>query len=301
MHGMKMRHALAAALLLVGCDEPQTPEPQTPQEMYERVKLLLQPNVEHDASDYAEAMVWLRKAAEAGLVQAQTDLGGIYLEGGKEGIRANGREAYQWFSQAAAQGSKEALYYMGLILQRGMDMPKDEAKALEHWRAAAEAGVAEAQFSLGMALVVVQGKAREGVEWITKAAAAPVPKLAAAAASALGNIYATGREGVPQDMAEAARWYELSARGGDAAAQLVYAIMLLKGSPVPQDTAQGMSFLRLSAGQDYPQAIALLINLLRNSSDDAAAEQEAEAWAARLETLRSSTHQPPTAAQSAHS
>ena len=299
---MKMRHALAAALLLVGCDEPQTPEPQTPQEMYERVKQLLQPNVEHDASDYAEAMVWLRKAAEGGLVQAQTDLGGIYLEGGKEGIRANGQEAYRWFSQAAAQGSKEALYYMGLILQRGMDMPKDADKALEHWREAAAAGVAEAQFALGMTLAVTQENTREGVEWITKAAGASAPKLAAQAACALGNIYATGRPGLPRNMAEAARWYELAAQGGDAAAQLVYAIMLLEGNPVPQDTTQGMSYLRLSAGQDNPQAIALLINLLRNGGGGEQAEQEAEAWATRLETLRTPSPAPAaTEAQSAHS
>lgn len=93
-------------------------------------------------------------------------------------------------------------------------------------------------------------------------------------------------------MPEAARWYELAALGGDAAAQLVYGIMLLQGTPVPQDTAQGMRFLRLAAGQDNAQAIALLVNMLRLEG----AEDEATAWAERLKAISPAT----SAEQSAH-
>jgi TPR repeat protein len=62
--------------------------------------------------------------------------------------------------------------------------------------------------------------------------------------------------------------------------------MLISGDPVPQDTERGLAMLRLSAGQDNPQAIALLINLLRNSEDAEAHEEEAAAWSKRLESLR---------------
>lgn len=284
----------AVAALLVGCGEKKTPEePQTTQEMYERVQELLKPNVEHDASDFSQAMEWLHKAAEGGLLQAQTDLGGIYLEGGKAGIKPDGKKAYHWFSQAAEQGSKAALYYMGLILQRGMDMPQDTPKALEYWRMAAEGGVAEAQFALGVALS--NDKASEAVQWLIKAAESPIPKLSAQAACALGNLYATGRENVPRDMAESARWYKIAANAGDAASQLVIAIMMLQEN----NTEQGMYYLRLSAGQDNPQAIGLLINILRNRNGSEQAEQEANAWAERLETLRRKNK--PSAAQTEHS
>lgn len=278
---------LAAALALAACQkEEDLPEPQTPQEMYERVRVLLQPNVQYGESDFAQAMQWLRKAAEAGLLQAQTDLGGIYLEGGKGGIKPNGKEAFYWFSKAAEQGSKEALYYLGLLLYRGMDMPKDEAKALDYWQQAAEAGIAEAQYRYGLALAMHESTIQQGISWLGKAVESSAPKLAAQAACALGNIYATGKQGISIDMPEAARWYSLAARGGDASAQLVYGIMLLQGDPVPRDTKQGMSYLRLSAGQDNLRAIALLVNMLRNGDNAEAHEQEAQAWADRLEALR---------------
>ena len=284
---VRMIAMVAAVALLVGCERKEAqPDPQTPEEMYELVKRLLQPNVEHDASDFEQAMVWLRRAAEGGLRQAQTDMGGIYLEGGKGGVKPDAREAFYWFSKAADQGSVESLYYMGYILYRGLNGPRDEERAVGLWRRAAEGGVADAQYALGRYLVQADGKAPEGVEWLRKASSAPVGKLAAQAAGALGNIYAKGRPGVPQDMDVAAQWYARAARGGEATAQLVYALMLLQGDHVPQDQRQGMSYLRLAAGQDYPQAIAVLVNLLRNGEQSPESEQEAEAWAARLEKLR---------------
>ena len=278
-----MSAAAAGVLGSCGRQESTRREPQSPQEMYERVRELLQPNVEHDASDFEEAMVWLRRAAEGGVLQAQTDLGGIYLEGGKGGVKADGKEALVWFSKAADQGSMEALYYMGLILKRGMDVPQDEERALVCWRRAAEGGVAEAQLGLGLALVLAGGDAREGVSWLQKAAAAAAPKVAAQAACALGNIFAKGREGVARDMAEAARWYALAAQGGVAEAQLVYALMLLKGEYAPKNPAEGLRFLRLAAGQESLPAMELLVEWLRGTDGGAA---EAEAWAKRLRALR---------------
>lgn len=66
----------------------------------------------------------------------------------------------------------------------------------------------------------------------------------------------------------------------------MYAELLLAGAEgVPQDTEKGMSMLRLAAGQDYPRAIARLINLLRNSADADKFENEAKAWSDRLERL----------------
>ncbi len=272
-------------LFFSGCEKEQKPLPRTPEEMYAHVQELLKPHVEGEASDFEGAMLWLRRAAEGGLLQAQTDLAGIYLEGGK-GIGRDGKAAYAWFSRAAAQGSHEAEFYMGHILYAGVDMARDEAAALSHWRKAADAGVAEAAYRLGLALTGKTGSAEEGVEWLRRAAGSGAPAVAAEAACALGNLYAKGGAGIQADMPEAARWYERAALGGDARAQLVYAIMLLTGQEVAKDAERGMAMLRMAAGQDYPQAIALLVNLLRNGDDASAHEDEARAWSERLEQLR---------------
>ena len=282
---MKMMSILAGTvctLLCAGCGEREKApaEPQTPQEMYARVRELLMPNVEHDSSDFEQALLWLRRAAEAGHLQAQTDLGGIYLEGGKGGVKADGREAYEWFSRAAAQGSKEALYYMGLILYTGRDMAEDKRQALLLWRQAAGGGVSEAQLRLGLVLAGADqaDAVVQGVRWLTRAVQAKAPKTAAEAACALGNIYAKGRPGVPKDMAEAGRWYKIAADGGDAAAQLVYALMLIEAENEPQ----GMRYLRMSAGQDNKAAIQFLIQHLHSNGEP----REAAAWEQRLNALQ---------------
>lgn len=278
--------SLLALAFLAGCGEGQKrQEPRTPEEMYVRVQELLKPNVEGEASDFSGAMHWLRRAAEGGLLQAQTDLAGIYLEGGR-GVKRDGQAAYAWFSRAAAQGCPEAEFYMGHILYAGIDQERQEAAAIGHWRKAAQAGVAEAAYRLGIVLTGNPGTSEEGVSWLQQAAECSVPKLAAQAACALGNLYAKGGDGIAADGAAAAQWYERAALGGDARAQLVYALMLLTGEHVGKDTERGMAMLRMSAGQDYPQAIALLVNQLRNAEDASRYEEEAQAWAVRLEQLR---------------
>ncbi len=54
---------------------------------------------------------------------------------------------------------------------------------------------------------------------------------------ALGVLYAHGR-GVPQDNAEALRWYRLAAAQGLADAQFFLGFMYAEGLGVPQDDVQ---------------------------------------------------------------
>ncbi len=284
----KYFRALAPLIISVAfsaCGDAEKAAPSTPEAMYARAQELLKPNVAGDASDFAGAMQWLTRAAEGGWLQAQLDLAGVYLEGGK-GVNADPVKAFDWFTRAAAQGSAEAEFYLGHILYNGLGRAADKPAAMAHWRKAADAGIGEAQYRLAHLMLQDSATVAEGLQLLQKAAAAPAPKLAAQAACDLGNICAKGQHGVAVDMQKAAEWYARSARAGNSRAQLVYAIMLLSGDPVEADPQQGMAMLRLSAGQDNPQAIALLINLLRNSDDAEANEEEAAAWATRLESLR---------------
>jgi len=64
----------------------------------------------------------------------------------------------------------------------------------------------------------------------------------------LGVMYANG-EGVPEDDAEAVRWYRLSAEQGDANAQNNLGIMYRDGDGVPEDDAEAVRWYRLAAEQ----------------------------------------------------
>lgn len=280
------KYLLPLLLLLASCDEAAKETiPQTPQEMYDHAQALLKPNVQGQQSDFAGALEWTRRAAEGGLVQAMTDLGGIYLNGGR-GVAADHAQAYRWFCKAAEQGSMEAEVFVGVLLYDGNGVPRNRDEALKHWRRAADAGIADARFRLGRALVQSPETLAEGMQLLEQAACRGQQGGVPQAATALGNLYYKGANGAPCDPQKAADWYAAGANGGDPLAQWVYAEMLLAGDPVPQDEKRGLAMLRMAAGQDFAPAMARLINTLRNCEDAADHEQEAEAWNRRLNELQ---------------
>jgi hypothetical protein len=75
----------------------------------------------------------------------------------------------------------------------------------------------------------------------------------AAAQFYLGFRYAEG-EGVPEDDAEAARWYRLAAEQGDEFAQTNLGVMYDNGEGVPEDDAEAVRWFRLAAEQGHAQA-----------------------------------------------
>ncbi len=69
----------------------------------------------------------------------------------------------------------------------------------------------------------------------------------------LGNMYRTGR-GVPEDAAEAVRWYRLAADQGYAEAQRNLGNMYRSGEGVPEDAAEAVRWYRLAAEQGEARA-----------------------------------------------
>ncbi len=75
----------------------------------------------------------------------------------------------------------------------------------------------------------------------------------AEAQSTLGVMYRNG-EGVPQDYAEAVRWYRLAADQGYADAQHNAGLMYANGQGVRQDDAEAVRWYRLAANQGHVSA-----------------------------------------------
>jgi len=69
----------------------------------------------------------------------------------------------------------------------------------------------------------------------------------------LGVRYSRGR-GVPQDYAQALKWFRLAANQGKAAAQLNLGVMYHEGEGVPRDYAQALKWYRLAAAQGHAKA-----------------------------------------------
>ena len=69
----------------------------------------------------------------------------------------------------------------------------------------------------------------------------------------LGLMYELG-QGVPQDYAEAVKWYRMAAEQGHAAAQFNLGLMYAEGQGVTQDHTEAVKWYRLAAEQGYAGA-----------------------------------------------
>lgn len=96
--------------------------------------------------------LWLQRAADRGLAEAQFQIGKGYLY-------MNNEEASRWFKWAAEQGHMEAQNELAISYATGTGMPEDAAEAIKWHTLAAEQGQTESCRMLG--LMYMEG---EGVE-----------------------------------------------------------------------------------------------------------------------------------------
>ena len=90
-------------------------------------------------------------------------------------------------------------------------------------------------------------------------------------------MYAHGH-GVPQDYAEALKWYRLAAAQGDAEAQLNLGVMYAHGHGVPQDYAEALKWFRLAAAQGHAEAQYNLGVMYLNGQGIAQDDVQAYKW-----------------------
>ena len=123
---------------------------------------------------------------------------------------------------------------------------KDFETAEKYFTPAAEQGVPEAQFKLGICYHEgIEQDYKEAVNWLLKAA----EQGYAEAQSSLGYCYDCG-DGVEQDQAEAVKWYRKAAEQGNAGGQLNLGLCYEKGNGVKQDKTEAIKWLRKAAEQD---------------------------------------------------
>lgn len=158
----------------------------------------------------AEALAWLRKAANAGHGASQVSLGAIYREGSR-GISKDSAEAVNWFRKAAESGNAQGQSELGFMYERGEGVPKDEAEAVRWYSLAAAQGLPIARFDLAF-------------------------------------MYEEGR-GVPKDVPQAAKLYELAAMP-IRTARYNLAILYFEGDSFPQDLVQAYKWCLLTISMD---------------------------------------------------
>lgn len=120
----------------------------------------------------------------------------------------------QQLHRQAEQGDAEAQFNLGLLYDRGREVPKDKSAALRWYRLAATQGDTFAQNALGDNYwegIGVPKDDKEALRWWRLAA----DKGFAPAQHSLGKLLAGGGQGVASDKSQAYMWLVLSAAQGD--------------------------------------------------------------------------------------
>jgi len=182
-----------------------------------------------EARDITKAEALYLTAANAGGFKAQYRLGMLYSTGGiltKDVVKAR-----QYLSLAAANGDQEAAARMA-----SLDLPERPLTDFETAEMLASTG----QHSQAAALYQrISDAGNMG------------------ARTRLAWMYEAGR-GVPRDLARAAQLFLTAAQAGHAEAQFAMAVMHRTGQGQPKDRTQSLAWLKQSAAQHYPAAVAAL-------------------------------------------
>lgn len=221
-----------------------------------------------DLQNFNEATRWFRKAADLGFPDAQLMLGSAYDAG--KGVAKDGAEAVRWYRRAAEQGDTTAQSIMGGMYLNGDDVEKDISTGLEWYRKAAEKGDIAAKVMLGGIYAnseFVPNDTAEAVVWYSSAFSANSLTRSQAEKYAkelrwflsvaeigdgdvllnVANLFNCTNGGLPQDSAEAVRWYRLAADKGNEEALCFIGKMYETGDGVEQDFSEAMRWYQLAA------------------------------------------------------
>ena len=206
--------------------------------------------------DQAAADDWFRKSADAGCPQGALGYGLALLRT----AAGDGKQAATQIMRAANANLPLGLYLLGVMSDVGTGVERDQVKAVQLYKQAAEKGLRPAQARYGLALLegrAIGRNAVTGETWLRRAALAGDPE----ASALLGDLYARGGE-LPPNFVEAADWYLRSAEGGHAVSARALATLYMTSMGVPRDQEKAAYWLRISGESGDRAARADLGNLI---------------------------------------
>lgn len=199
-----------------------------------------------------------------------------------DGVPKDEKKAFDLMKAAADQGHADAIGGLGYFYSIGLVVPKDDMLAIEWFRKGAEKGSAKSQLNLGKMLL--EGKAGAAVD----AESSRVQGLQWIAKSAdqglseaqlsYGKVLYFGDHGQPQDYKKAMIYLKPAAESGMAEAQNMLGSMYECGSGIPIDETSALKWYRKAALQGHSRAQANLGMLMGPLVENRETRIEALAW-----------------------
>ena len=216
-----------------------------------------------------------RRVEEQKDVKAMALLGEIYANG--LGIERDDKKAADWYRLAADRGDREAMFALGMFHLGGrIGAAPNREQAAKLLAAAAKLGHAASAYNLGLLYLEGQSFPQDFVraaELFRTAAQLGNPE----AQYALATLLKEGR-GVPKDLNEAARLLGAAALADNTDAQVEYAIALFNGLGIARDERAAAVLLAKAARKGSPVAQNRLANILAVGRGVQANPVEAIKW-----------------------
>lgn len=198
------------------------------------------------------------------------------------GVLQNFGRAAELYRAAAEAGYAEAQNRLGQYLHTGLGLPADRAQAIVWLEKAAAQG--DSQHVFDLAQVLEQGDPDAQARAATLYAQAAEAGHQEAMVS-LGVMYQNGT-GVTQDYARALDLYSGPAAAGNARAQNNLGLLYVRANGVAQDYQQAVSLFRAAAEQGLPIAMTNLSVMYANGFGIEQSDALAEFWARQASQVR---------------
>lgn len=174
-------------------------------------------------------------------------------------------EAFALSSERAAAGDPEGDQSLGWFYDRGTHVIQDKARAAQHFRKCADAGLRHCQWRLGVMLDTGDGipiSLDEAFSYLSASAQQDYPR----AHSSLGLMYATGR-GTPVDHNKSMDSYRTAARLGEPRGFFGIGALYNLGEGVAKDNLRSFAWFLVAHFQGDKQAQAAMDNLGKDFSE----------------------------------
>lgn len=220
--------------------------------------------LETGTGDPLQAVAWITKASDGGNAAAQYALAKFYRDGTH--VEKNLQKAMELFTLSAEQKNEFAAYQLGKLYLKDEDIPKDIAAAVKWLTFSSDLGNQFAQYALAKLYLTgedVQKDIQKAIRLFTLSA----EQKNEFAAYQLGKIYLSGVD-VPKEVEAAIHWLTASAEKGNQFAQYALGKMYFFDGDVPRDKEKSLYWLTASAAQGniYAQFLIDHINEYRSPS-----------------------------------
>jgi TPR repeat protein len=214
----------------------------------------------HPYRDWEKPFALLLPLAEAGDVEAMDMVGSLYRDG--KGVNSNNQAAIEWFTKAADAGLASAQYNLGMVYYRWrLNGKYHYGKSRDLLAAAAEQDHALAQWQLGEMYFYgtkIGKDMAQSIAWTKRSAESGLLK----AQVTLGD-----RLLAQQNYEEAVKWLRMAAERDDGHAQFTLGGLYERGRGVDKDEAKALELYTRAGINRKTEGLLAAYELHRSNGD----------------------------------